>query len=78
MQDFAAQQLTKKQMNEIRGGKWYMRCIIVKLGPDSDIPAGSTNDFIYVEGKTLEEATSKMAEYLSPGHVAINCQWGEI
>lgn len=70
-QKFAAQQLTKKQMNDVRGGAvyHYVNCMIV------DIMTGETLEWSHaVMGSTFEEALNNIYADMKDGQAAKDCR----
>lgn len=70
MNNFVAQQLSKKQMNEVKGGeiRHYLNCMIV------DVKTGKTVEWSHSTiGNTLSEATNNMLADLKDGQRATDC-----
>lgn len=62
MKNFAAQQLTKKQMNEVKGGKVAILCPILGAG-------GKPINYICASGETFDDAAQEVARQANEAKV---------
>lgn len=63
IQNFAAQQLTKKQMNEVTGGRVAILCPIRSAD-------GKILNYIYASGETFNNAAQEVARQANAANVS--------
>ncbi|WP_299220701.1 hypothetical protein [uncultured Alistipes sp.] len=73
MKNFAAQQLSKKQMNDVKGGRVYVNCTIWDIHENKAVEWSHS-----ATGATLEEALRNMHADLDEGQIAADCHISEL
>lgn len=73
MRNFVAQRLSKKQMNDVKGGRVYVNCTIWDIHEDKAVEWSHS-----ATGDTLEEAMRNMYEDLDEGQMAADCHISEL
>lgn len=73
MKNFAAQQLSKKQMNDVKGGQVYVNCTIWDIHADKPVEWSHS-----ATGATLEEAMQNILADLDEGQMAADCHISEL